>query len=100
MRCESSPTSSEAFCRGSCFQYPFAMDESSLGRCPKCGEMVNVYTLEDGTVKYSPVADYGSRPPRVESDPVGHPEHVVVVGNDRVKIISDQIGSRDVDRVQ
>lgn len=26
------------------------MDESSLDRCPKCGEMVNVYTLGDGTV--------------------------------------------------
>ena len=35
---------------GECSQYPFAMDKSRLGRCPKCGEMVNVYTLENGTV--------------------------------------------------
>lgn len=35
---------------GECSRYPFAMDKSRLGRCPKCGEMVNVYTLENGTV--------------------------------------------------
>ncbi|WP_166671352.1 hypothetical protein [Cryobacterium psychrophilum] len=26
------------------------MDKSRLGRCPKCGELVNVHTVEDGMV--------------------------------------------------